>query len=1126
MPAAPLPPNELQRLTRLRELDVLSRPGPTTADPAVYQDLVRIAATIMQVPVCAITIVDLDRQVFKASVGLSVDSTPRAQSFCAHAILDPTRPTVISDATSDARFADNELVTGPMQIRFYAGAPLVMRDGTALGALCAIDHVPRQVTPAQIEALAALGRQVTRMFESGYRERLLSETEAALRSERDYFNAAMLHSDSGLVEVSSRGEITWASDRALEILGVRRVGDRRYDDPGWQCVDFEGSPIPPEQLPVSLVLRTGKPVRNYVHGIRKPDKSVTMLRVNAGPMYNDAGKLTSVLCSVADVTEELATQRQVEETARRLQLALNATQDGIWDWDLPSGMVNVSERWHTMLGRPALTLATLDLFRSLVHPEDMKGVEQDLAAIFARRSLTLNREIRMRHTDNTWRWILTRGQVVTWARDGSPVRMAGTHVDIHARKVAERAQRASDEKLSLIASQISGMVYQFKRRADGTYALPYASEGIRQIYGVSPEEVRDDATPVLSQIHPDDAEMVLNSVETSFRTMQPWRAEFRNIGRGGLTRWLSGSAAPSIDPEDSSSTLWNGFVKDVTDRKLQELEITNQKKLFEIFIERTPASVAMFDDQMRYLAVSRRWLAEYRLPIESLIGQPHYEVFPEIGPEWKAIHQRCLAGATESRERDPFPRADGSIDYVRWEVTPWRRSDNRVGGLIMFTQVITAQVRAEEELARYAREMQQNARELAAARDAADAANRAKSQFLANMSHEIRTPMTAILGFTDMLAEAGLPRSQALDHLATIRRNGEHLLSVLNDVLDLSKIEANRMTVEMIELSPCEIVRDVIAMMAGTAQAKGIRIGGRTGSPRLPRLIRSDPTRLRQVLINLIGNALKFTESGSVQIELDGSPEARRLDIRVIDTGIGIDPDQIDSLFTPFSQADTSTTRRFGGTGLGLAISRRLVELMGGSLTVRSKPGVGSTFVVSFDLTGQSIEWAPWEELCHAEARSPFEPAAADASGHDNNGHSPSNGVAGPGIAGQLAGLRVLYADDGADNRRLVEFLLRRAGANVSLAINGAEAVDLASREHFDVVLMDMHMPVLDGEGAIRKLRAAGHRMPIVAVTAEAMAGDRERCLAMGCADYTAKPINPATLIGALRRVTLNQQER
>ncbi|MBC8106545.1 MAG: response regulator [Anaerolineae bacterium] len=386
------------------------------------------------------------------------------------------------------------------------------------------------------------------------------------------------------------------------------------------------------------------------------------------------------------------------------------------------------------------------------------------------------------------------------------------------------------------------------------------------------------------------------------------------------------------------------------------------------------------------------------------------------------------------------------------------------------------------------------------ARDAAEGANSAKSMFLANMSHEIRTPMTAIVGYADLLLDPTQTESDRLNYVQTIRRNGDHLLTLINDILDISKIESGRLVLEMIDCSPALIVGEIASLMRVKAVERGIGFDVEFDGP-IPEKILSDPTRLRQILLNLVGNAIKFTEKGGVKIVARFAAGTSRssggtMYFEVRDTGVGMTDEQQTKLFESFTQADASTTRRFGGTGLGLAISKRLSEMLGGTIMVRSSPGAGSSFTLAAR-TGPLVNVVMLENATEAMFMPP-----------------PETGTQ---AAMKITG-RILLAEDGIDNQRLISLLLRKAGAEVTVADNGRIAVERAttakdSGQPFHLILMDMQMPELDGYGATAKLRQRGYTFPIIALTAHAMSADREKCLSAGCNEYLTKPIDRDTLI-------------
>ena len=407
-------------------------------------------------------------------------------------------------------------------------------------------------------------------------------------------------------------------------------------------------------------------------------------------------------------------------------------------------------------------------------------------------------------------------------------------------------------------------------------------------------------------------------------------------------------------------------------------------------------------------------------------------------------------------------------------------------------------------------EVRKRSAALQEALDKAENANRAKSDFLANVSHEIRTPMTAILGFSENLLQEDLSEPDRAEAVHTIRRNGQHLLEIINDILDLSKIEAGKLETVIVPCSPSREIADVVQLMKVRAAEKSVALEVEQMGP-IPETIYSDPMRLRQILINLVGNAIKFTPAGEVRLRVSlvapGGDGAAKLQVDVIDSGIGITPEQMTNLFRPFGQADSSVTRRFGGTGLGLTISKRLSQMLGGDVVVKSAPGKGSTFSVTIE-TG-SLNGVRMIDSASESIRKPSPPQA------------PTGAAKSVAAAIRLDGVRVLLAEDGPDNQRLLTAILRKAGADVTLAENGKRAIDEVhaaqfAATKFDVILMDMQMPEMDGYTAAGMLRREGYAAPIVALTAHAMSGDREKCLAAGCTDFLTKPIDRTALLSAV----------
>lgn len=787
-----------------------------------------------------------------------------------------------------------------------------------------------------------------------------------------------------------------------------------------------------------------------------------------------------VVVAHQNVTRLQQVRAELEEGRQRLQMALAGGDLGLWDWNPCTGTVVYDERWASMLGHRSTDLRPdISEWSIRVHPDDLRRAHEALDAHFRGEVATYECEFRMRHADGGYRWILARGRVMERDERNRPVRVVGTHADSTERREAEKLLRESEERhRTLVNTLAEGVVMQ-----DAAGRVVACNASARRILGLSEDqlmgrtsmdarwEARDeDGAAIPGDEHP---------AMISLRTGRPVQRREMQIRRtDGSDVWIRVSSDVVKDSAGTTTLAVSSFAE-ITAERMAQRALADERARLEMFVAHAPAAIAMFDTEMRYVSASRQWSDDYSLGGVPLVGRSHYDVFPGLPERWREIHRRCLAGAVERNDDDCWrPPGFDRDQHLRWEIRPWRDTDGRVGGLIMFTQDITEVVERERELARL--------------REAAETASRAKSEFLANVSHEMRTPLTAILGYADLMAETDDPE-QARRHVGTVRSAGSHLLTVINDVLDLSKIEAGRLSVEALETDLPALLRELDSIMRPRAEGKGVRLEMAVDGE-LPLRIRTDPTRLRQILMNLLGNACKFTEEGWVRVR--ASAEGGRLLVDVEDTGGGISIEQAGRLFEAFSQADASTSRRFGGTGLGLTISRRLANLMGGDVVlVRSTPGRGSLFRASVTLdpvpgTGTFDRFEPGELP---------QPAATGAEGT------------------RLSG-RVLLAEDGPDNQRLIAHHLRKAGATVEIADNGRIALEMISKaagdgRPYDLLVTDIQMPEMDGYTLVRTLRASGSRLAAVALTAHAMSEDRQRCLDAGCDDYASKPIDRAALL-------------
>jgi PAS domain S-box-containing protein len=562
-----------------------------------------------------------------------------------------------------------------------------------------------------------------------------------------------------------------------------------------------------------------------------------------------------------------------------------------------------------------------------------------------------------------------------------------------------------------------------------------------------------------------------------------WRGEICNRAKTGVLYWVDATIVPLLGV-DGLPEQYIGIRTDITVRKTMEATLAEQLRFVEVLLEATPTAIYLKDRQGRYVRFNKAFEKLFGVTRGQWIGKTVFDLMPDEAEALTAKDQELFCGRDIQTYEAAFTnRVTGETREGLYWKAPLTDARGEVSGLVGTILDITDKNRIEQELRD--------------AKRSAEAASQAKSDFLANMSHEIRTPMNGVIGMTDLALDLVHNPTQR-EYLRIVKSSAQSLMVILNDVLDFSKIEAGKLTIEAVPFALSQTIEETLKTLRSRASQKGLVLDSSL-QPGLPSDVVGDPVRLGQVLTNLCDNAIKFTGHGGVYVSVGAALAvggAHMLQFDVRDTGIGIPPEKQQGVFAAFSQADTSTTRRFGGTGLGLTICARLVELMGGRIWVDSVEGQGSTF--HFTLQVQAAQGVA--RTSPTDASDAPEPART---------------------------LQVLLVEDHPINQMLATTLLKKWGHSVVLAKNGQEAVNLFGTQDWDIVLMDMQMPVMGGLEATRLIRAAerlGRHTPILAMTANAMEADRQACMAAGMDDHLAKPFNAQSLQALLVRYTAATQ--
>jgi PAS domain S-box-containing protein len=1107
---APLPANEVERLVALRGFGILDTPP----EPA-FDELGELAAYICQTPIALISLVDENRQWFKSGVGWTPGETPRDVAFCAHAILQPDL-LIVPDARTDERFATNPLVTSPPHIRFYAAAPLVTAEGHALGTLCVLDHKPRELTAVQIRALRSLSHQA--MAQLLLRKQLAAQgqinAELALANEALREEVAQRRrAEDALRESQQRLALAMRVSRQSpwEIdLTTKRVtlGNQILELPDYSIPlsedEFAGLIHPDDTAIRNAALDEILSGRSslYKAEIRvRNGKGQWIWVYSCGQVVerDEAARATRLIGMALDITE----RKQMEEALRQSESALREQRNqliGLLD-HLPVMVFGVDHE-----GRYCLWNRESERVLGYARDEVLGRYRRELYPhwypdpayrewVFAQATSHAYRDL-----ETT---IITRDgtpRICSWSNLSTHVHLPGLSVwgsgiDVTERKAAEEGLREKQRQMNSVLSQLPGLAYRCL--PDEQWTALYVAGRFRPIAGVDPEDLVIKRPPYTEMMHPDDREPSRRRVFDALARRQPYETEHRIFDREGNIKWIL-SRGQGIYAEDGSLRFLEGLLIDITGQKQAEEALRQANARLDLAVR--GSNVGLWENDMPngdYLAgkvhcINIMEQLGYAAPEPTTT---YTNVAATYHPDDRERVREALRAyfAGEIAEYQVEFRARHQDGSYRWLLSRGIAVRDVSGKPIRFAGTrtdITDLKRIEAELRQ--------------AKEAAEAASRAKSEFLAHVSHEIRTPLNAVLGMNELALDTPLTEQQR-KYLTAVQSSTESLLEIIGDLLDFSKVEAGKLELDRENFSLRAVVNDTVRSLALRAHSKGLELVGHVHAD-VPDAVVGDAGRLRQVLTNLIGNAIKFTAEGEVVVEVEareqengqgrGEPLDREsppcvLLFSVRDTGIGIPREKQQKVFEAFEQADSSMTRRYGGTGLGLSIASRLVELMGSRITVDSEPGRGSTFRFTVRL------------------RRPL--------------HQPDRAVT--KAPAELHALSVLIVDDNAASRRALEDWLRGWRMEPAAVNDGAAALEAlhqaaAADRPFALVVLDSRPPATDAFSLATHIRQAPKLSgtQILLLIVEDQAKKLNQFDELGIVDRVMKPIQEEELLNAICR--------
>ncbi|SIN65733.1 PAS domain S-box protein [Chitinophaga niabensis] len=1060
----PDPQHEKERLKALHKYNILD-----TRQEEEFDKITELASAICGMPVSLITIIDKDREWVKSRVGIEVNEIKREESICMYTIMEP-QLFEVPDASIDPRFANIPQVKGPEHIRFYAGYPLIDKDNFALGVLCVIDRKPNKLTDTQRHSLKLLADTVVSYISDKRKNQELYQFEQLFKLSNDMICIAGV--DGFFKKINPAFTRVLGFDEA-DILETPILDFVHPDDVEDVAKEVER-------------LNAGVSMINFTRRFKTRSGDYKLLQWVANPEVTTG----DIFAIGRDITEERNKEHLLEISENKLSAFFEHSQGLMCTHDLNGRFISVNTAGAELLGFTLEEMSTKGLtdiipeshipaFHAYLHTIESVGKASGQMTTI--------------HKDGSPRiWMFNN--ILEKGVNGEAPYIIANAIDITERYFLEKDLARTKEMLEQTnqVARVGGWVAEVSKEKI------FWTDMTKELHEVPMDFEPDMETAIRFFKKGESQNRVVRALNEALTQGKSWDLEVELITAKGNIRWVR--TLGNAEFEGGSCKRLYGAFQDINQKKRSELEVTNSRKLLRDVLQSASEVSIVATDRNGHITL-------FNSGAERLLGYKEEEVIGKLMPELLHDEGEVMSRASElslekgvrvegmqvfayipekegSEQREwIYVKKDGSRCIVSLVMTAILDARKITVGYLAIATDITKRKKMEEALI--------------TAKLQAEQMSSAKSEFLANMSHEIRTPLNGIIGFTGLVMRTPLDETQ-LQYLTIVNQSAGILLSIINDILDLSKIEAGKLELHMEQLDLFKLGSEATDIISYQAQNKGLDVLFNI-SDDLPRFVIGDPLRLKQVLMNLLGNAVKFTETGEIELRISAitDPYDDRITFKfeVRDTGIGIKAHKQEKIFEAFAQEDASTTKKYGGTGIGLAISNKILALMGSRLQLISYPGGGSTFYFYVTL--------------EAAREVTLEPETATGSIES--------------LQLEDIAANVLVVEDNTVNMLLtkVSILKLMPKANIIEAGNGLDAVQICRLKMPDIILMDIQIPEINGYEAtmrIRSLEREGEHVPIIALTAGNISGEKEKSISAGMDDFLSKPIVQHSLAAILSK--------